>query len=94
MDIAESVNVDLFLGTRGEVDESRLAGAVAGAVRHIHRAGSTGDIKDATASLLPEERQYKAHERIWSVEVDLELLDELFWVLKMHLRPGLSQPCT
>jgi hypothetical protein len=77
MDIIESVNVDLFLCTACEVDKGSFAGTVAGAIRDVHRAGSTGYVEDAATALRSKHWQDKAHEGIRAMEVDLELLDEL-----------------
>jgi hypothetical protein len=57
MDIVKPVDVDLLLRTAREVDESRLAGAVARAVRDIDRPGTRRDVEHATAALLAKNRE-------------------------------------
>ena len=85
IDVAEAVDVDLFLRAACEVDQGSFAGAVARAVRYVHSASSTGDVEYAPTALLPENRQQETHKRIWPMEVDLKLLNELLGILKMHL---------
>lgn len=85
MDVIKSVNVDLLLSTSCKVYQGCFARAVASAVRDVDCASSTGNVKNTTAALASEDRQEKAHENIRSMEIDLELLDKLLWILQMHL---------
>ena len=70
MYIVELFNVQLLLGAGGQINEGGLAGAVAGAVRDVDSTRPRGDVENAATALLPEDGDHKAHEVVWSMEID------------------------
>jgi hypothetical protein len=81
----KALNIQLLLRATRQVDESRFAGAVTGAVRDVDGASPGSDIQNTTAALFSEAGQEQSHEVIRSMEVDCDILDELSRVLAVKL---------
>lgn len=85
MYIIKPIDIKLLLRARGQVDERRLAGAVARAIGDVHCPRPGGNVEDATATLLTEGRQEQAHQVVWPVKIDGDVVDELFGGLLVEL---------
>ena len=79
------LDVKFLLHASSKVDQRRLAGTVAGAIRDGDGAGSRGNVEHAAAALRLEVREKKTHEVIRTVKVYSELVDEGLRRLKIEL---------
>ena len=91
MHIIEPLDIHLALRARRQVDQGRLAGAVARAIRDGDGAGARRDVEHAPALLLAEVRKQQPHQVIRAVEVDGYVMNEVSGVLRVQL--GLLVEC-
>lgn len=88
MDVIQLLHVYLLLSARRQVDERSLASTVARAVGDSHGAGPRCNVEHAPATPLSEVRHQEPHEVVRSMEVDGNVVNEVTWVLGVHLHTG------
>ncbi len=88
MNIVKPLDVKLLLQTPRQIEQCRFAGAVANVPGDNDSPSARGDIQHDAAALFAEDGRNKTHEEVGAVEVDCDIVNEIFGVNEVELGGG------